>query len=98
MKFGLTESQYRYIREVVVEPVRSLGASVWCYGSRSRGDHAPFSDLDLMIVSDKDLSKVVCEISETLSKSNFPFKVDLVELSTFAASYKVNFEKDKALF
>lgn len=68
MKFGLTEEEYQFILKNVVEPLQKKGASVWCYGSRSRGDHQVFSDLDLMIESSEDLSKDISAIQELLSK------------------------------
>lgn len=98
MKFGLSPEQFRYILKTVVDPLRSENAKVWCYGSRARGDHKPFSDLDLMIESDHDLSSELAEIREVLINGNFPYKVDLVQLSEFADSYRPGFERDKVLF
>lgn len=98
MKFGLTPEQYRYIFETVVKPLSPLGAKVWCYGSRARGDFKKFSDLDLMIEAPTDLSSTIGAMSETLEKSNFPYKVDLVQLRDFAATYRPGYEKDKLPF
>ena len=98
MKFGLTPDQYEFIHRTVVIPLAAKGGSVWCYGSRARGDHRPFSDLDLMVDSTTDLSPEVGHIRERLDESNFPFKVDLVQLSEFAKSYRPGFEKDKVQF
>ena len=95
MKFGLNKKQYDYIYNTVVIPLQNHGATVWCYGSRARGDYHQFSDLDLMVESDKDVSKNIFEIQEKLTKSNFPYKVDLVELNNFSREYLPNFENDK---
>ncbi len=91
MIFGLSEAQYDYISKIVVHPLESMGATVWCYGSRARGDYKNFSDLDLMVESTRDLSKHLNQIKEKLQNENFPFKVDLVQLSEFAES-SINFE------
>ena len=98
MSFGLSPSEYQYILDTVVTPLNKLDAKVWCYGSRARGDHQKFSDLDLMIESNKDLGSIASRIKETLQESNFPLKVDLVLLSEFADSYKPRFEKENVLF
>lgn len=98
MKFGLTEEEYQYIRENVVEPLQEKGANIWCFGSRARGDHQDFSDLDLMVESSEDLSKEIGAIQERLSKSNFPYKVDLVQFSEFAESYKDGYFRDRVPF
>jgi uncharacterized protein len=95
MKFGLNTEQFQFILDTIVNPLKAQGARVWCYGSRARGDHHPFSDLDLMIDSSLDLSLELGKIREQLSNSNFPFKVDLVLLSEFAKTYLPQFEKDK---
>ena len=98
MKFGLTESQFQYIFENVVLPLESAGASIWCYGSRARGDHHTFSDLDLMVETSKNLSREVGSIQELLENGNFPYKVDLVLFSDFAESYKQGYQNDKQRF
>lgn len=98
MRFGLSADQYAFILEKVVVPLAEKGAKVWCYGSRARGDHHRFSDLDLMVESTQDLTPVLGEINELLENSSFPLKVDLVQLSQFAAAYRPNFEAEKTLF
>jgi len=95
MKFGLTDRQYQYIQETVVDPLKNQGAAVWIFGSRARGEHQKFSDLDLMVSSDNDISAHISKIQELLEEENFPFKVDIVESKNFAESYRKNFDRDK---
>lgn len=94
-RLGLTASQWDEVRLHLVEPLRAQGAQVWCFGSRARGDHRPFSDLDLLVEGAKDLAPLLAQIRERFEKSNFPIKIDLVEKSQFAASYLPGFERDK---
>jgi predicted nucleotidyltransferase len=95
MKFGLTEEQYQYIQKIVIGPLKDQGATVWIFGSRARGDHKEFSDLDLMVGSKEDISSSLGKIQETLEDGNFPFKVDVVLSKDFAESYRESFERDK---
>lgn len=95
MKFGLTDAQYDFIYKTAVEPLEKQGAVVWCFGSRARGNFTAFSDLDLMVESDKDLGREISKVSEVLSNSNFPFKVDIVELRNFATGYLSSFQKER---
>jgi predicted nucleotidyltransferase len=95
MKFGLTQRQFQYIQEVVVTPLKNSGAKVWIFGSRARKDHGKFSDLDLMVESEEDISLLVSEIQEALENGNFPYKVDIVHNKDFADSYRESFELDK---
>ena len=98
MKFGLSEREYEFINDEVALPLRKLGAKVWCYGSRSRGDFKKFSDLDLMVEAPSDLSAKIGEIQEKLSDSHFPYKVDLVQWMDFAESYKPGYLRDRKEF
>ena len=95
MKFGLTHQQYHYIQKTVVNPLKNQGANVWVFGSRARGDHQEYSDLDLMVVSEDDISAAVSEIQELLDDGNFPYKVDIVLSRNFAESYRESFDRDK---
>lgn len=98
MTFGLTPAEYRYISQEVVAPLQAQGAQVFCYGSRARGDHQPFSDLDLMVEADHDLSALVSQLQEQLSAGNFPYKVDLVQLRHFADAYRPGYLRDRRAF
>ena len=98
MKFGLTQEQYNLVHDVAVLPFKNLNGKVWCFGSRARGDHRPFSDLDLLVELIADDSALVSRIRESLEESNFPFKVDIVLSSKLASSYLENVEKEKVPF
>lgn len=95
--FGLTPQELELLRSIVVRPLISRGAKVWCFGSRAKGTHSKFSDLDLMVESSEDLSPLVGEVREAIIESSFPYKVDLVEWRNFANEYKADFEKEKKL-
>jgi len=95
MKFGLTQEQFQFKAEKVISPLQNQGASVWCYGSRARGDHQEFSDLELMVEAPADLAQSISLIEEILQNSNFPYKVDLVQFKDFAESYKPGYHRDK---
>lgn len=98
MKFGLSDDQFNFLLEQVALPLQKKGATIWCFGSRARGDHRIFSDVDLMVESDLELIHEIGEIQEILSKSNFPFKVDIVEYRNFADSYKQNYLTERKPF
>jgi predicted nucleotidyltransferase len=98
MMFGLTNGEYDYIRATVVVPLENLGARVYCFGSRARGDHKKFSDLDLMAEADQDLSALIGELQERLTESDFPYKVDLVEFRHYAEAYQAGYQREKVVF
>jgi predicted nucleotidyltransferase len=98
MKFGLTPSQYQYLLKNLVSILIEKGAKVYCFGSRARGDFTSFSDIDLMVESENDLSFEIGELKEKMIKSNFPFKVDLVEKQKFSKNYLAQYDQDKTPF
>lgn len=98
MKFGLTKEEYQFIQNNVVEPVEKLGGKVFCFGSRSRGDHRKFSDLDLMVEGEGVKRTQVEGILESVQESHFPYKLDLVLFGDFAESYKNNYLRERVPF
>lgn len=98
MKFGLTSTQFEFILNEIVIPLMELQMRVYCYGSRARGDHQKYSDLDLMIEGEPTGTLPLGALREKLQNSNLPFKVDLVLLSEFANAYRPSYEKDRVLF
>ncbi len=56
-------------------------ASVYVFGSRSKGNAIPSSDLDLAVVSDDPIELVkIAELKIDLSDSDLPFFVDVVDM------------------
>ena len=96
-QFGLSEDELNTLAQLVVGPLVGAGAKVWCFGSRARGDHKKFSDIDLMVESERDLTVLVGKVREAIIESNFPYKVDLVELKYFAKQYRNSFDSEKVL-
>ena len=95
MRFGLTDEQVAFVDKVVIEPLVSSGAKVFCFGSRARGDHRQFSDLDLMVESTAKDERLLGSIAEQVQKSNFPLKIDLVHVLDYAESYRAGYLKDR---
>lgn len=96
MKFGLSENEFNLLKKLALDPLKQSGAKVWVFGSRSRGDHKKFSDIDLLfdfmdVAPPKGL---LFEIKDSLENSNLSYKVDLVNKKEIAQSYYDNIQKD----
>ncbi len=98
MKYGLSAQELKLIEAIVAKPLAEVGAKLWVFGSRARGDYSRYSDLDLLIDSKEDISRLVEGINEILIESNFPYIVDLVLDSNLDKDYRPFVEKDKTLF
>ena len=97
MMFGLTDDQQKFIKNELKKQL-SENTTVWCFGSRARGDFKPFSDLDLMIDSKSDQQQSIGKLDEVFEESSIPIKIDLVQLQNFAETYKDSFLRDRMLF
>lgn len=83
--------------QLALTPLFDQGATIYVFGSRARGDHKKFSDLDLLIDGDRLARSDIAAAKEALENSNLPIKVDLVWKKDLADSYRTSVEKDKKL-
>lgn len=98
MMYGLAQKEYQFLLEKVIMPLTTKSCQVYLYGSRARGEHHKFSDVDLMVHEAEDHRALIGNIQEEIQSSNFPYKVDLVLFEDFAESYKENYFKDRVPF
>ena len=68
---------------------------VYLFGSRERGDNTPFSDVDIGFLASRDISDKLTILKEILEESNFPYKVDLVDLSSNRELLKIVLKEGK---
>lgn len=96
--YGLKQSDYQFIDQHVIQPLKQKGAKVWVFGSRARGDHQQFSDLDLYIECESDIDRFINDLNELLEESDLPIKVDLVQDKHFVNSYRESMTKDRIIW
>ncbi len=68
------------LRNFLKEFFKDKKVEVYLFGSRTRGNFSEFSDVDIAIYSEEDISKELTLLREILEESNFPLKIDIVEL------------------
>jgi predicted nucleotidyltransferase len=69
---------------------------VWAFGSRVTGTYKPYSDLDLALVGDEPISlETRSALSEALSNSGLPYKVDIVDWASTSEAFRKIIEKQK---
>ena len=90
MKFGLNNQQHLQLLDLVIDPLKMLGITVYVFGSRVSGKHHPFSDIDILysVPDGSYFNSHIHVIKESIEESNFPIKVDLVNEAELAASYR----------
>ncbi|WP_434782757.1 restriction endonuclease subunit S [Ferrovum myxofaciens] len=71
---------------------------VWAFGSRAQWTAKEYSDLDLVIITDKPLPlEISASLSEDFSESDLPWKVDIVDWATTSESFRKIIERDKVV-
>lgn len=81
---------------LAITPIKQLGAKVYVFGSRARGDHQEFSDIDLLVESPTPLPPyLLSQIRSQLEESRLPIKVDVVDIHELANSYRAGVIKDR---
>ena len=97
---GLTQAENELLEHLAIRPLKEMGCEVWVFGSRARGDHRKFSDIDLLFklpVGQTLPHGFVSELHEALEESNLVYKVDLVEEKDLAESYRDGVFKNRVL-
>jgi predicted nucleotidyltransferase len=91
MKFGLQEKHLLQLETLLFRPLKDAGFKIWIFGSRARGDHRPFSDIDLLYQlpeTTTNFASLISRLKENLEEGPLPYKIDLVDINDLAESYK----------
>ncbi|MEK6705162.1 MAG: nucleotidyltransferase domain-containing protein [Bdellovibrionota bacterium] len=96
MPYGLEERHWQIVKKIAIDPLKTKNVSVWVFGSRARGDHKQYSDLDLLFESKDELpAGFLANIRLELEESSLPIKVELADRRHLAESYKKQIELEK---
>ena len=75
------------------------GCRVWIFGSRCRGDHRPFSDLDLCVDAGAPLDLArLGDVREALSASDLPYQVDLSDWHRITPDFRDHIAREGAVW
>jgi predicted nucleotidyltransferase len=74
------------------------GTEVWAFGSRARRTAKPYSDLDLVLITNKPLSlaQLAC-IKDAFDSSDLPIRVDLLDWASASDAFRRIIEQDRVL-
>ena len=72
--------------------------TVWAFGSRVTGNAKPYSDLDLVILTEQPLSlSTMAIIQEAFDESNLPIRVDIVDWASASDLFQQRIRKNKVV-
>ncbi len=73
MKCRISSEHFQILQNLVLKPLWREGAKVYIFGSRSQGTHHPYSDVDLIFKSEKEVPQIlISKIKEDIEESSFP--------------------------
>ncbi len=94
----MEERYLQLLKEIVFRHVDRKVVKVFIFGSRATGDARIFSDVDLGLESDDEISStLLVELKGALEESNLPYHVDVVDFSKTADKFK-KIAKEKVLY
>ena len=95
-KIDIRPDHWEIVRSILQKYVPQY--AVWAFGSRAKWTAKEYSDLDLSIITDKPLSlDVSASLSDDLSESDLPWKVDIVDWASTSESFRKVIERDKVV-
>jgi len=90
----LTPQELSEVRQILWKHVPDCAA--WAFGSRVRGDHKNYSDLDIAVLTKKPLPlEKMADLVAAFDESDLVFKVDVVDWATASDSFRRIIEAEK---
>jgi predicted nucleotidyltransferase len=91
---AMTSEELRLLQSILKRYAPDF--KVWAFGSRVTGMYKPYSDLDLALVGDAPISiETRAALSDALSESALPYKVDIVDWASTSKEFQQIIEKQK---
>lgn len=91
----MSEKCIAELKKVVIAQLKNETVKIMLFGSRARGDNYPYSDVDIGILSSGRFDeRKLTLLRETIENLNFPYKVDIVNLSEISDAFKIEIQKD----
>ncbi|WP_425478075.1 type VII toxin-antitoxin system MntA family adenylyltransferase antitoxin [Aquifex aeolicus] len=91
-KIETIEDLRKYIEDFFKR--RNKKVKVILFGSRARGTHTSYSDVDIAILSDENIDNDLILLREEIENSLLPQKVDIVGFSKLEESFKEEILKE----
>ena len=82
------QKSIRDLKSLIIEFFKEENVIVILFGSRARGDYSRVSDIDIGILPKNRLErKKLVLLKEKIDNLNFPYTVDVVDLSKVLGSF-----------
>lgn len=83
----------------MLQSILQQSPGCFVYGSRVKGTHKKFSDIDLCFIRPEPMPEgELARLSEQLEESNLPFTVDIVDYHSLTPAFRAIIDQDKVIF
>ena len=72
------------LKKFLEENLKGKNVKVYLFGSRAKGTHTQYSDIDIAIEGDVNISS----LREIIEESNLPQKVDIIDMKYVSEKFK----------
>ena len=97
MNYGIDEESKRKI--IAVLSALFPHAELYLFGSRARGTHSKWSDIDIALKEDKKISRyAIGEAVSMLEASNMPYKIEIVDFNAVTDDMRKSIEEEGILW
>lgn len=87
------------LKELVINSLKDEKVKIILFGSRSRRDDYPASDVDIGIIPSGQIDKrSITILREKIERLNIPYKVDIVNFSEVSPDFKREALKDAVVW
>lgn len=87
MVLNISPQDFSIIQQVIKQTVPDYAVCV--FGSRTKDTAKPFSDLDLVVMSDEPLSLAkIVELKEAFAESDLVYKVDVSDWASLSEDFR----------
>ncbi len=95
-QIDIRPDQWEIVHHILNQHV--AGYAVWAFGSRAKWTAKTYSDLDLVIITDKPLPLAIsASLNNDFSESDLPWKVDLVDWATVSEAFREIISRDRVV-
>lgn len=95
-KLDLSENEYEIVRAILKQKLPNT--EVRAFGSRVTGKARPYSDLDLVIMTQTPIPlSELAALREAFSESDLPWKVDLVDWASTSTKFRAVINQDNVV-
>jgi type I restriction enzyme S subunit len=95
-QIDVRSDHWKIVRDILRKNVPQF--EVWAFGSRAQWKAKKFSDLDLAVITEKPLPiSTLAELGDDFSRSDVPYKVDVVDWAAASESFRRIIEQDKVV-